>query len=227
MSRSSYIVATIKRATNRGGLLRVLGLLASDAEATITSIDVSRPFDPFDSMYRLVYQLSHRTIGCDDIAQSPELLDKTLGIYSRLDQSNALQVMFPSLPTPNLLLKVWSGAKLFGILKDIMKKRRETGQRGQDTMQSLMDKGDSDLTICAVCIMSIPLLSYQNSCLTQPDPRSSSLHSLLEWSTVVSMLPGFYATSHETPIGTVSYKGKLMPPLKSTKCLMTKHRLRY
>lgn len=43
--------------------------------------------DPFESIYRVVYQLTMRMVGCDDIAEDPELLEKTLQLYETVENS--------------------------------------------------------------------------------------------------------------------------------------------
>lgn len=106
--------------------------------------------DPFDVLYKLVYQLTHRTLGSNDVANDPKLLKDTLAIYTSLDDTSAAQIMFPWFPVPSKLRKMWAGAKLHWAFEKIMNDRRRTGRVEDDAMQELMDAGEKDLIISAV-----------------------------------------------------------------------------
>ena len=101
-------------------------------------------------MINLVYQLTHRTLGSNDVANDPELLAKTLAIFGRMDDSSAINVMFPRLPTPNKLKRMWAGASLHWTFQKIMNERRRTGRRETDAMQEMMDQGDTDIVVSSV-----------------------------------------------------------------------------
>ncbi|KAL7799935.1 cytochrome P450 [Trichoderma ceciliae] len=149
---SAYFVMLFKRLTGKEYLLGCLPFLTKDAHAAFAAVDTSVPIDPFVVLYDLIYKMTHRTVGCHDVADDPALQKKTMMYYEKLDQTSALQVMFPSLPTPTKLNKIWAGAKLHMMFTDIIKERRRTGRRAEDTMQILMDKGESDL-LCSAFII--------------------------------------------------------------------------
>ncbi|CEJ94658.1 hypothetical protein VHEMI10176 [[Torrubiella] hemipterigena] len=121
--------------------------LNQDIAATFDALDLSKASDSFEIFYGLIYQLTQRSLGCNDVADSPELLAKTLEMFTRLDCTSGVEVMFPSLVTPNKRQKKEAGRELFQIMHTIMEKRRQSGERGDDAMQRLMDDGDSDLEI--------------------------------------------------------------------------------
>lgn len=135
-------------------MVPALPYLVNDTQALIskhTSTSTrSTIFSPFDEMWSLVYQTTHRLLGCHDIADDPVLLRKTLAIYAKMDKSSALEIMFPSLPTPNKLKKLWAGVRLYWILTCIIDERRKSGRRRDDAMQTLIDQGDSNVHIGAV-----------------------------------------------------------------------------
>lgn len=147
---SAYFIMLFKRLTGKDHLVSCLPYLNKDARAAFSVVDTSVPMDPFVTLYDLMYRLTHRTVGCHDVADDPALQEKTMRYYEKLDRSSAIQVMFPSLPTPTKLNKIWAGAKLHMLFGDIIRNRRKTGRRAQDTMQILMDKGESDLLSSAV-----------------------------------------------------------------------------
>ncbi|KAI1328546.1 cytochrome P450 6A1 [Xylariaceae sp. FL0255] len=103
-----------------------------------------RVTDPFESMYEIVYQLTMRTVGANDIAENPKLLKKTLDIFDWFERADSyLKVIFPWLPTPNSLLRLYYGAKLAFVFRDIIEKRKKTGERGNDALQFLIDRDNT------------------------------------------------------------------------------------
>ncbi|KAM0257943.1 hypothetical protein ACHAQJ_004101 [Trichoderma viride] len=149
---SAYFVVLFKRLTGKEHLITCLPYLNKDAHASFAAIDTSVPMDPFLVLYDLIHKMTHRTVGCHDVADDAALQDKTMRYYSKLDKTSALQVMFPWLPTPTKMNKLWAGAKLHMLFADIIKERRKTGRRAEDTMQIMMDKGESDLLTSAFII---------------------------------------------------------------------------
>lgn len=151
-----------KRFLAKPRLSACLENLVSDTIATFDAFDTSVPMDPFDTMYKLIFQLTHRTVGCNDIAADPKLLRKTLAMFTDIDGSAAVEVMFPWLPTPTKLRKLWGGARLHWTLQGIMKQRRESGQPGTDAMQLMMDAGDTDLQISVVSYTAPSFVTANN-----------------------------------------------------------------
>ena len=75
--------------------------LISDTKTRLSLLadDPSGITDPFESIYRVVYQLTMRMVGCDDIAENPELLEKTLKLYETVESSATPTVCLPNFPT--------------------------------------------------------------------------------------------------------------------------------
>ena len=152
-----------KKARNQGCVRLVscstdglLGLpkLIKDVQASMKrlSSDQSGITDPFESIYRMVYQLTIRTVGCDDIADDPELLEKTLQLYETIEASaTATTILFPKVPSVGIIKRTVAGGRLYMILKKIVDKRRASGIRGDDPLQYLMDEGDDMARIIEVC----------------------------------------------------------------------------
>lgn len=98
--------------------------------------------DPFESVFRIVFQLTMRTVGCDDIAENRTLLDKTLNYFEMVEGSSGnVTVMFPWLPSPALLQRNYAGTRLYMIFKSIVDSRQQTGKRREDPLQYLIDQG--------------------------------------------------------------------------------------
>lgn len=143
--------------------------------------------DPFQSIYGIVYQLTMRTVACDDIADSPELLAQTLKLYETIDGSaTPTAIMFPWFPSPAVVKRTIAGGRLYMIINNIVKERKSTGIKGEDPLQFLIDEGDSMTRIIEV---RPSFMSVNINMLTPP--RSSSLAlSLLVFSTAASTLHG-------------------------------------
>ncbi|KAG6010364.1 hypothetical protein E4U21_006928 [Claviceps maximensis] len=152
---SSHFVGLFKRFTHKDRLEANLPNLVNDCVTSYEDIDVSAPLDPFDALYRLVYKLTLRTLGTNDVADSPKLLEETLNVFMTLDDSSALEVMFPKIPFPSRLSKMWAGAKLHMIFSKIIKDRRKTGRVENDAMQSMMDGGDDEIIISAFIMAAL------------------------------------------------------------------------
>jgi sterol 14-demethylase len=107
--------------------------------------------DPFDSIYSLVFKLTMRTVGCNDVADDPEQLQAIMRHYEVMDKSfTPIVVYFPWLPTIQGLQRKVAGAKIYMALKRIVDNRRKTGVRGDDPLQYLMDQGDNMTQIIGV-----------------------------------------------------------------------------
>jgi len=109
--------------------------------------------DPFESIYKIVFQLTMRTVACNEIAEDPALLDKTLHLFEAMDKAaTPAVVMYPSLPTPAKLKRMWAGAQLYMIFKKIVDERQRADRRDHDALQFMMDHGDDIRTIITVSI---------------------------------------------------------------------------
>jgi hypothetical protein len=145
--------------------------------------------DPFESIYRIVYQLTIRMVGCDDIADDPALLEKTLGLYETVEKSTTpLAIIFPWFPSFAIIRRTIAGGRLYMILNNIVEERKKTGKRGTDPLQFLIDQGDSMARIIEVskCCKRLPLETKQDDSL-------SLVHFLQVSSIVVSMQHGYSA----------------------------------
>lgn len=107
--------------------------------------------DPFDSVYKIVFQLTMRTVGCNEIADNPTLLAKTLSFFETIEKSGTpAGVIFPWLPTPAKLKRTYAGASLYMIFQRIVNERKRTGKRDDDALQFMIDQGDDVRKIIGV-----------------------------------------------------------------------------
>jgi hypothetical protein len=127
--------------------------LIADTKARLESI-ASSPSgitDPFESIYKIVFQLTMRTVGCNEIAEDPTSLAKTLSFFETIEQSGTpAGVIFPWLPTPAKLKRTYAGGRLYFMFQRIVNERKKTGKREDDALQFMIDQGDDVTKIIGV-----------------------------------------------------------------------------
>jgi len=110
--------------------------------------------NPFDDLYRLVYQLTMRTVGCAEIAGDEKLLAETLGIFESIDGASAgSKLLVPSwMTTPSHLRRLWAGMRMYFLFKGIIDTRAKEGTRREDALQVLIDSGFDVADIISVTL---------------------------------------------------------------------------
>ncbi|RMY69600.1 hypothetical protein D0863_06348 [Hortaea werneckii] len=123
-----------------------LSQLMKDARANFDNLaaDPNRRTDPFESVYRLVFQFTMRTVACNEIADDPVVLAKCLEYFEMIESTaTPFSIMYPWLPLPAKLKRTWGGAQLYMIFKRIVDARHAEGRREDDGLQYLLDQGDN------------------------------------------------------------------------------------
>jgi cytochrome P450 len=124
----------------------------SDVQTRLKALGPTGITDPFTSVYEIVFQLTMRTVGCNEVAENPELLEKALRYNETIEKSGTMAaVMFPWVPSPALIKRTIAGAKMYRIFDKIVKERKATGRREDDSLQFMIDEGDSVRDIISVC----------------------------------------------------------------------------
>lgn len=143
-------------------LMKVLPQMLHDAQTTIESIasNLNGLCDPYDVIYKLVFLINMRTVGCKEIADNRELMVKVLHFYEMIEESStATGIIFPWLLTPSKIKRTYAGGRLYMIFNNIAKERKKAGKEVDDPLQFLLDKGDQmDKIIAVGTIPSIPSL---------------------------------------------------------------------
>jgi cytochrome P450 len=124
---------------------RKLPTLISDVHEAMDAIknSPSGVTDPFDSLYRLIFRLTIRVVGADEIANDPKALAETLRLFELIDNSGtAMSVMFPKFPSFAVLKRTYAGTRLYFLIENIIKKREASDEKHDDPLQYLLDQGD-------------------------------------------------------------------------------------
>ncbi|WQF80831.1 Putative cytochrome P450 [Colletotrichum destructivum] len=99
---------------------------------------------PFEDIYRIVWQQTNRLVGADEVANSPEQLNRVLCLFEDIAEgASPLRVMFPMIPTLQHVKRMVAGARLHGILQGFVDGRRASGRKEDDALQFLIDAGEN------------------------------------------------------------------------------------
>jgi cytochrome P450 len=127
-------------------LQKILPTVVADARGGIEAIsqDLESRTNPFDSIYRLVFKLTIRLVGAKELAEDPILRRKFEGYFTMLDETaGPLSAMFPRFPWPSMIKRFYAGARMYMILDQIVKKRKQLSERVDDPLQNLLERNDS------------------------------------------------------------------------------------
>ncbi|KAI9728476.1 MAG: hypothetical protein M1828_003878 [Chrysothrix sp. TS-e1954] len=143
----AYINRRIMAISKPEILARYIPKYMADIRHRLDDIISSSPnnvTEPFDSIYNLVFQLTMRTVGCNEVADDLPLLYKVLGMYEKLEESSTpTTLLFPRFPWPAIISRYWNGLQMYLIFKRFVDDRKRTGRREADCLQFLIDEGDT------------------------------------------------------------------------------------
>lgn len=109
--------------------------------------------NPFDSIYRTVYQLTMRITACDELASDQALLDKTLKMFETIgNTATPLSIMYSWMPVLAKFRRLYAGVQLYTIIKSVVDTRRKEGRSEDDALQFLIDHGDDIFKITTVSL---------------------------------------------------------------------------
>ncbi|XP_014553799.1 hypothetical protein COCVIDRAFT_40225 [Bipolaris victoriae FI3] len=98
----------------------------------------------FDSMACAVYKLTMGTFGPNELLSDPKKLKQTQSLFgSIVSRASPISLLFPSLPSLGGFKRFYSGARVFFLLRGIIKKRTTSDKKPYDAMQVLLDQGHS------------------------------------------------------------------------------------
>lgn len=120
-----------------------------------------RVLNPFDDIFQIMYQVSMRTVGANDIAEDRKLLLSTLDLFDRFENSmSPTRLIFPWLPTPNFIYRLYVAGRLGMLISGIVRKRKRNGIKINDPLQAMIDQGDS--TIMIISVLRSPVLRHSS-----------------------------------------------------------------
>ncbi|KAH8593173.1 cytochrome P450 [Bisporella sp. PMI_857] len=139
-----YFLQRTSHLLRRECITRNISPFVHDIEARLDELPTPTGMtDPFVTIYQIVFQLTMRQVGCYELASDIKKLKHTLSLYEAIEKStNAINVIFPWLPTPALIRRSIAGGQLYFSISGIINDRKKTGRREDDALQHLIDMGD-------------------------------------------------------------------------------------
>ncbi|KAG8627748.1 hypothetical protein KVT40_003621 [Elsinoe batatas] len=133
-----YFAKRLVTMMKREQFVKGLPYLMDDTRARLKELaeQQDKTTDPFESVYRIVFQLTMRTVAAKEIADDRKYLTTTPAV-----------VMYPKFPSFGMLKRLWGGSQIYMIFDKLIKDRRRTNRREDDPLQYLMDLGDDTLHI--------------------------------------------------------------------------------
>ncbi|KAG8984704.1 hypothetical protein FRB94_005877 [Tulasnella sp. JGI-2019a] len=120
-------------------LAKGLDSMIHDTSTRLDQFGSSGTTNPFYSMHSLVFQVTIRSFCCGEIAEDPDLREEFFASLEAIDEClTPVAVLFPSLPSPAKIRKLWNGFKIFRIIQSIANKREKTGWREDDALQAIV-----------------------------------------------------------------------------------------
>ncbi|KUI69915.1 Obtusifoliol 14-alpha demethylase [Cytospora mali] len=148
-----FFIKSMTALLRHDNFVRNLHLLTRDARVMCEELLVAdvvpgnpewRVMNPFNVLYRLVYQMTMRTVGAEEVADNRALGDYTLAVFQDLEKRNSTaKVYLPWLPSPAHYLRMWDGFRLYRVFSRIIKERQSKGTAYHDSFQYLIDSGAS------------------------------------------------------------------------------------
>lgn len=93
----------------------------------------------------------HRVVGATEIAESDLLLRKTFSTFLKFERSTCnTRVVFPWLPTPLYVLRLFSATILYVRILRILNRRKKEDRREKDALALLTVKGETSHQVAEV-----------------------------------------------------------------------------
>ncbi|ELU37407.1 cytochrome P450 [Rhizoctonia solani AG-1 IA] len=144
----SYFLRHLNPLLKNDRLAKLTPELMSDIERNMESWGDAGKFDPFEVMYSTVFQLTIRTAGAREIADSVEKCKELEKLYWKVEKgSTPMALLLPWLPSKARNEKVNSTGEIYAMFDQIIKDRQREGRREEDALQIFIDQGDSTIDI--------------------------------------------------------------------------------
>lgn len=126
----------------------LIPLILDDSRRIMETWGTSGKFDPFDSIYTLLFQTTLRSLSCSEISDDPAVVGRLKTLYDTLDKGTTpATVLVPWLPTSAMIKKLWATKEIYQIVCGAIHAREQSGISRNDTLQMLLDCGDEKLVV--------------------------------------------------------------------------------
>lgn len=153
---STWFSKELTKLMKRENLVKLLPDLTNDAlsfyqQLTANPIASGGMFDPFKEMNRLIFQLTMRTVGATEIAESPGIFSHAFSLVREIgENSSTARIIIPWLPTWRYTKRMIASLRFYMLINGFARERMATGRRENDALQLLLDDGESGRKVVEV-----------------------------------------------------------------------------
>ncbi|KAG1876184.1 cytochrome P450 [Suillus subluteus] len=138
-------LSSVQRNEHLSGLIAPI---LEDCRRVMETWGPSGTFDPFEKIYELLFQITVRSLSCEELADDPVQVARLKELYDTLDSGTTpATVLLPWLPGPSMLKKLLATKKIYDIIVRAIDERERSGISKPDTLQMLLDEKDERLVI--------------------------------------------------------------------------------
>ncbi|KAG9073718.1 hypothetical protein FS749_014743, partial [Ceratobasidium sp. UAMH 11750] len=118
--------------------------LMADLERGMVKWGDEGKFDPFDTIYSTIFQLTTRFVSCREIADSIEGCKRLEKLFRRVEKGwTPASILLPWMPSFARVRKTVATGQIYFWFDGIIKARQQENRREEDALQTLLDLGDS------------------------------------------------------------------------------------
>ncbi|KDQ18008.1 hypothetical protein BOTBODRAFT_155012 [Botryobasidium botryosum FD-172 SS1] len=140
----SYFNKRVISLLRRDRLGKIVPQLFKDLNNRMDTWPQSGRANPFDNIYRLVFQMTVRALALKELADSPAALEELSRLYWGVEKStSATSVLLPWFPSRTRRNRKDITAELYQFLADPINKRKAEGRIEDDAAQFMIEQGDS------------------------------------------------------------------------------------
>lgn len=159
---ATWFSKELTKLMKRENLVKILPDLTSDASSFYQQLTANPTasggmFDPFKEMNRLIFQLTMRTVGVTEIAESPKLFAQAFSLVREIgENSSTARIIIPWLPTWKYMKRMIASLRFYMLINGFARERAATGRRENDALQLLLDDGESGRKVVEVIHTASP-----------------------------------------------------------------------
>ncbi|OJK01306.1 hypothetical protein ASPACDRAFT_51211 [Aspergillus aculeatus ATCC 16872] len=142
-------------------LQHLLPQLLADCHRKMDSWD-NLVIDPCSTVHGVTFQMIVRAVTSHDVAEDPRLVSRLKYFYDVIDASVKPSTSWPWVPSLATLHKLRASMFVYSTFRQAVKQRVRSGVRRDDTLQQLLDSGESTQCITGF-MMGLPIAGARST----------------------------------------------------------------
>jgi hypothetical protein len=108
----------------------------------------------FDAAYKWVFISTAQIVAPREVIDDPEICKSMMDFFGNFEKNiSPTFLMFPWLPTPTAIKRLYSGFMAFMKVKKIVENRKQSETKGGDALDFMIAQGDSDMNMIQVSLI--------------------------------------------------------------------------